>query len=96
MILTLNTAAPQAQASRVSLRGRLAAELIARQVAVEQAAKIETRFILRFFNDLMFQCSAEDTVCKKKSEFLTIKSILYGIVNHTLKIPTILSLASSG
>lgn len=66
VILTLNTAAPQAQASRVSLGGRLAAELIARQVAVEQAAKTETRFILRFFNDLTFQRSAEDTVCKKK------------------------------
>lgn len=66
VILTLNTAAPQAQASRVSLGGRLAAELIARQVAVEQAAKTETRFILCFFNDLTFQRSAEDTVCKKK------------------------------
>lgn len=48
VILTLNTAAPQAQAPRVSLRGRLAAELIARQVAVEQAAKIHNTFYFTF------------------------------------------------
>lgn len=48
VILTLNTAAPQAQAPRVSFRGRLAAELIARQVAVEQAAKIHNTFYFTF------------------------------------------------
>lgn len=70
MILTLNTAASQAQTSHISLRGRLAAELITCQVAVEEKTQRGNTFYLTFHKQERRNLITSSATLTSSSDFL--------------------------